>query len=365
MPGPDFVARRGRVVDALVDRQLDGLLVTNLTNVRYLTGFTGSNAAVLVTAGETRLVTDSRYEGQAARETGLDSIVIDRQGPARLLADAGEWDLAVVGFESQHVTVAAFDRLRLSTRIELRPTVGVVEHVRIVKDLAELQAISRAAAIACKALMVVAPSIVAGVTERQIARALDDAMRVGGADDSAFPTIVAAGPNGAEPHHEPTEYAVRDGDLVTIDMGARLAGYHSDMTRTVAVGGTAQWQGHIYALTERAHAAGLSAVAPGLRAGDVDRAARDVIERAGFADRFVHGVGHGVGLEIHEAPMLFADNDDPLEPGMVITVEPGIYLPGRGGVRLEDTLVVTATGYDLLTVDPSEVLRALDAEPLP
>jgi Xaa-Pro aminopeptidase len=233
---------------------------------------------------------------------------------------------------------------------------GLVEAVRTVKDEDEIAALRRACAITDEAFSLVIRRISPGVTEREIARWLDFRMMELGAEKPAFDTIVASGPNGAIPHHSPSTREVERGDLVTMDFGALIDGYHADMTRTVAVGEPAAWQRHIYELVWQAQRAGRHAVRPGALAHDVDAAARDVIADGGHADHFEHGLGHGVGLEIHELPFLGPDRTGRLEDRVPITVEPGVYLPGEGGVRIEDTLVTRADGPELLTLTTKELL---------
>ena len=345
-------ARRNRLVDDFQVGSISALLVTSPVNVRYLSGFTGSNGGLLIGAGLAVLATDGRYAEQAARETRLTDIVVTRSLVdvlVRRAADAG----VVLGVERDDLTLARFEEVTLAAgAMTVVPVSGEVEKLRRVKDDVELAALRAAAVIADRAFATVSARLRPGVTERQIAADLDSEMRRLGADDIAFATIVAAGPNGSEPHHQPTDYRVVEGDLVTVDMGALLNGYHSDMTRTVCVGAPAPWQREIYALVQAAQLAGRAAVQAGLPAAGVDAAARQVIEAAGHGEHFVHGVGHGVGLQIHEAPMLFGDSEVVLSAGMVVTVEPGVYLPGRGGVRIEDTVVVgtgevlTKASYD-------------------
>ena len=345
-------ARRNRLADGFHAGSFTALLVTSPVNVRYLSGFTGSNGVLLVGVDLAVLATDGRYAEQAARETGLADIVVTRSLVGSLVHRAVEAGL-VLGVERDDLTLARFeDVTNAAGGMTVVPVSGEVEKLRRVKDDAEVAALRAAAVIADRAFAVVSTRLRPGVTERHIAADLDGEMRRLGADDVAFATIVAAGANGSEPHHQPTDYRVVDGDMVTIDMGALLDGYHSDMTRTVCVGAPAPWQREIYALVQGAQLAGRAAVQSGLPAAGVDAAARQVIEAAGHGEHFVHGVGHGVGLQIHEAPMLFGDSELVLAAGMVVTVEPGVYLPGRGGVRIEDTVVVgsgevlTRASYD-------------------
>jgi Xaa-Pro aminopeptidase len=338
------------------------LLVTHLTNIRYLTGFTGSAALLLVpNAGEAVLVTDGRYAEQAAAE-------VERAGaPAQVrigrtvaaqrdVVRAAAAGRATVALEADHVSWA--DQRRYAAEwfdgAELVPADGPVERLRLVKDAGEIARIQLACEVADAALATVAPLLEDQPTERSFARALDEEVRAG-ADDLSFDTIVASGPNGSRPHHDPTDRTILEGDLVVIDFGALVDGYHSDMTRTFAVGGASalsEDQRRMVAVVAEAQAAGVAAVAPGVPTRRIDEACRSVIAAAGWGDAFVHGTGHGVGLDIHEAPAVSGTADATLAPGHVVTVEPGVYLPGHGGVRIEDTVVVTAEGHHALTRAP-------------
>jgi Xaa-Pro aminopeptidase len=338
------------------------LLVTHLTNIRYLTGFTGSAALLLVPVeGDAVLVTDGRYEEQAAGEVGEAGapaqVVIGRSMAAqRELLTARAGGLPTLALEAEHVTWA--DQRQYASAwfpsVELVPDDGAVERLRIVKDDGEVARIEAACAVADAALAAVAPLLEERPTEAAFGRALDDEVRRG-AEDISFETIVAAGPNGSRPHHDPSGRTIVEGDLVVIDFGALVDGYHSDMTRTFAVGGVEALepeQRRMLEVVRDAQAAGVAAVGPGVPTRAVDEACREVIAAAGWADRFVHGTGHGVGLDIHEAPAVAASADATLAPGHVVTVEPGVYIPGYGGVRIEDTVVVTASGHHALTRAP-------------
>lgn len=362
---PAGARRREALRSALRGADLDALLVTDLVNVRYLAGFTGSNAALLVHAadgpGEERrtvLATDGRYTTQAAAETPELPLLVEREcGPALLHATTA----AAVGFDSAQVTVDALDTLTAATEADLRRAPGLVERLRAVKDDDEVDALRLACAAADAALAdAVADGVLApGRTEREVAHELEERMVAHGASGPSFETIVAAGGNSAIPHHRPSDAPLAAGDLVTMDFGALVDGYHSDMTRTVLVGpedAVADWQREVYALVDAAAAAGRSALRPGVATSGIDVAAREVITAAGYGEHFVHPVGHGVGLVIHEAPAMGATATATLEAGMTVTVEPGVYLPGRGGVRIEDTLVVTASGAEPLTASTRDLL---------
>jgi Xaa-Pro aminopeptidase len=350
---------------------LDAMLVTDLVNVRYLSGFTGSNGALLVFADDRDpvLATDGRYRTQAAEQAPGLEVAIERAVARHLVGRAAEDGVGKLGFESNVVTVDGFDTLagELNERkgsTELVRAAGTVEALREVKDAGELALLRLAceAADAALADLVARGGLRPGRTEREVSRELEALMLDHGADAISFDTIVAAGPNSAIPHHRPTNAVLADGDFVKIDFGALVAGYHSDMTRTFVLGTAADWQLEIYQLVAEAQRAGREALKPGAGLSDVDAAARRLIADAGYGDQFGHGLGHGVGLQIHEAPGIGATSVGTLLAGCVVTVEPGVYLPGRGGVRIEDTLVVGdgsshAAGQtpELLTRFPKEL----------
>ncbi|MCO5996634.1 M24 family metallopeptidase [Actinoallomurus rhizosphaericola] len=347
-------ARRARLAGLVAARGADAALITRLVNVRYLTGLASSNAALLVRAdGTAVLATDGRYAGTAARVCPELECVIDR-ATAGVLAGRATGRLA---FEAHEVTVEARDALAGEPDApELVPLGHAVEELRMVKDEEEIVLLAEACAITDQAFDAVLPTIRPGVAEREIAIALDRAMVDLGADQPAFATIVASGPNGAIPHHVPSERAIERGDLVTMDFGALRGGYHADMTRTIAIGEAGAWEREIYELVATAQAAGVAAARPDAVTKEVDAAARGVIETAGHGDDFPHGLGHGVGLEIHEAPLMGYDKTGKLRDRVPITVEPGVYVAGRGGVRIEDTLVVRADGPELLTKTTKDLL---------
>jgi Xaa-Pro dipeptidase len=357
-PDMDHAGRRTRLVALLADRDLDGLVVTSLVNVRYLTGFSGSNGAVLVGAdGTTHLATDSRYTEQAADESPDVEPVTARACTDALVELAARTGVRRLGFEAHVVTVDGLQELlALAGGTELVASGPLVETLRTVKDEAEVALLREACAISDRALADLLPQVRPGLTERQVARALEDLMRDHGADGLAFDSIVASGPYSAVPHHAPTDRALERGDLLKLDFGARAGGYHADMTRTCVLGEPADWQAEIYAVVATAQRAGREALAPGAALAHVDAAARSVVEAAGLGERFGHGLGHGVGLEIHEAPLLSATSAGTLVAGTPVTVEPGVYLPGRGGVRIEDTLVVRDGAPELLTTSTKDLL---------
>lgn len=352
--------RRARLAAALTSAELDGVLVSHLLNVRYLTGFTGSAGHVLVGAdGSCVLATDARYELQAADESPDVEVVITRRGLSQLATHALDAGWSRVGFEDLHLTVADWTALvEHGDDGRWRPCGRLVEELRVVKDDVELDALRRACAISDAALAAVLPQIAPGVTERQVGRWIDDGLRVDGSDGPGFDTIVAAGAWGAMPHHQPSDYPIAEGDLVTIDFGARVDGYHADMTRTLLAGGTPDaWQAEVYALVQAAQAVGVAALSSTSTPAVVDAAARQVIVDGGMGEYFTHGLGHGVGLQIHEAPFLGSSSTDKLGVSVPVTVEPGIYVPGRGGVRIEDTVVVHADHVERLTTTTRDLIE--------
>ncbi|HWM58085.1 MAG TPA: aminopeptidase P family protein [Pseudonocardia sp.] len=342
---------------------LDALLLTDLVNIRYLTGFTGSQAALLLHVDgdeASSFGTDGRYRTQAGQQVGGLPILVERASARALVEQAGIRGLRAVGFESDTVTVDAHVGLQQAAPdLTLVRAPGQAQRLRTVKDDTELAALGAACGAGDAALadLLAAGGLRPGRTEREVADDLEARMRAHGASGPAFATIVAAGPHSALPHHRPTDTPLRRGDLVTMDFGALVDGYHSDMTRTVVLGPAAGWQRELYALVEAAQAAGREALVAGARAADVDAAARAVVDAAGRGAEFVHPLGHGVGLQIHEAPLLAAGTETALAAGMVITVEPGVYLEGRGGVRIEDTLLVRAGAPRALTGSTRELLE--------
>jgi Xaa-Pro aminopeptidase len=359
LPPMDVSGRAGRLRERLGDAGCDAVLVTSLTDVRYLTGFTGSAALLLVLPDELVFVTDGRYRDQSTEElaaAGVDARIEVRptaEGQREVLTGAAR-GIGRLGLQAASVTWAAARRYGETwfPDAELVPTEGLVEHLRAVKDAGEVARIAAASTIADDALHEVRPLLGDRPTERVFGLELDAAMRRRGADDVSFETIVASGPNGAKPHARPGRRRIVEGDLVVLDFGALLDGYHSDMTRTVAVGEPSDTQRRMLEVVAESQRAGVAAVAPGVACAEVDRACRDVIAEAGWADAFIHGTGHGVGLEIHEDPRVSFSATGSLEAGHVVTVEPGVYLPEHGGVRIEDTVVVTSTGCRVLTAAP-------------
>jgi Xaa-Pro aminopeptidase len=345
------VSRADRVAARLGERDVDLLLVSDLVNIRYLTGFTGTNALAVVGPDTRRFITDFRYVERAKAE--VDGFDRERapQEFAEALKDGWPDGPVRLGFEDQHMSVRQHGRLRalLPERIELVAAGGLVEAERMRKEPGEVERIRAAAALADDIYAWVREQGVVGRTEREVALALEDEMRRRGATGPSFPSIVASGAHGALPHAEPRDVEIPAGVLVTLDLGAQVDGYCSDCTRTWATGDLDDDLHEIYDLVLRAQETALDAVRPGPTGREVDAVARDIIAAAGHGEHFGHGLGHGVGLEVHEAPRLARSGQDALEPGNVVTVEPGVYVPGRGGVRIEDLVVVTENGRDVLS----------------
>jgi Xaa-Pro aminopeptidase len=342
----------------LAGRELDALLVTDRANLRYLTGFTGSNGYAVVGPGVRRFVTDFRYVERARGEVPD----FDReQGPQEILgalADGWRDGPIRLGFDDGSLSVRAHARLRetVPERLELVAAGGVVEGERAVKEPGEIERIRAAAALVDDVYGWVREQGLVGRTERSVAVALEHRMRELGAEGPSFDSIVAAAENGALPHAEPRDVAIPRDTLVTLDIGARLDGYCSDCTRTWATGTLPEALEEAYALVLRAQLAGVAAVRPGPLGREVDAVARDLIEAAGHGEHFGHGLGHGVGLEVHEAPRLGRGSETALAAGNVVTVEPGVYLPGVGGVRIEDLVVVTEDGAEVLSGTGKELV---------
>lgn len=355
-----FEERQERLLARMRDDGLDAMLVTNLVNVRYACGYVGSNGVVMLAPDRRVLFTDFRYVVVATRDTrGVEVIEAGRD----LLERTLEVLVAVapggrVGFEAEHTSVARHERLVAALPgIELVPTHGVVEGVRACKEPEEIAAMSRACEIADQAFGACADGLFRGRTERDVAWELEAVMRRAGAQRASFDIIVASGLRGAQPHAVPTDEAIPRDTLVTVDMGAVIDGYASDCTRTFATGQLPEELQHAYEVCLAAQELALAAVRPGIAGGELDAVARDHVTAEGFGDAFRHGLGHGVGLEVHERPWARQAVTDPIEAGMTVTIEPGIYLEGIGGVRIEDLLFVTNDGPQVLTRFPKALLR--------
>ncbi|HEY0529655.1 MAG TPA: aminopeptidase P family protein [Gemmatimonadaceae bacterium] len=354
-------ARIAALRDALTSAHIDALVLTSLPNVRYLTGFSGTSALVLVTQRDLHFISDFRYDTQARDEVGdLAVIRIEAQS-----LWAGLWNLLsslsgidVVGFESAHLLHRDFQRLLTEgTRYQWRPQINLVETLREAKDADEVALIRHAGEIAINALRKTLSEIRAGMTELNVAGVLEHALRDEGSEEFPFPAIVASGPRAALPHARASDRVIQSGDLLLLDFGAQYRGYCSDITRTVVVGKATDDQRAIYDIVQYANAVASKSVRAGMKGQEADGLARRYIEDRGFGDAFGHSLGHGLGLEVHEAPRLAKSVDAPLGEGAVVTIEPGIYRPGWGGVRIEDDVHLSPAGPVILTDFTRELLE--------
>ncbi len=354
-------ARIAALVDGLTAAHLDGLLLTGLSNIRYLTGFSGSSALLVVTPRDVVFITDFRYQTQVVEEIG---------DIARVSIEAsslwtGLWQqlstlssVRVLGFETSHIQHRDFQRLVESgARWQWRPTVDLVETLRERKDDGEIALIAEAAKVATRALDRTLPEVAQGMTELQVAGVLERALREEGSEGFPFPTIIASGPRSALPHARSSSRAIQNGDFLLMDFGAEVAGYCSDLTRTVVVGKASDEHRAVYDVVRVANERASSGVRAGMTGRDADAIARQYIERAGYGELFGHSLGHGIGLEVHESPRLARTADNALPENAVVTIEPGVYRPGWGGVRIEDDVVLGADGPQILTHFPRELLE--------
>ena len=359
----NFQARQAKLREHLATTRFDGLLISHLPNIRYLCGFTGSAGLLLVEEAGSVFFTDVRYDTQAHEEVKAAKVVISRKGA---LSSMGEWlgkrrERArgwTIAIEAEHFTIAEKKRL-MQVRpagVTLKDSPSVVERLRMVKDGDELQRIRAAVALGAtlfdRALEVLHP----GVKEVEVAAEMEYAARQGGAEEMSFPTIIASGARSALPHGRASEQLIRAGGFVVCDFGVILSGYCSDETRTVWVGAVPEDARRAYEAVKEAQQAAIDAVRPGIAVGEVDAAARKVLRKAGLGRYFTHSTGHGVGLEIHETPRVADGQREVLQPGMVITIEPGVYFPGKWGVRIEDMVAVTRQGCEVLTPTSKDFL---------
>lgn len=342
-----------KVKPFLAANAVDAFLISNLHNVRYLTGFTGSNAILLVTMDEMVFFTDPRYSLQSAQQVKQKVVIAS----GNLIKAAAAWavrrKLKRIAVEQSTMTLAEAELLR--GQFEIRAASGVIEQLRMVKSPEEIEKIRASVQLNSKALDQALKKVRPGMRENELAAEIDYRMRRLGAESAAFETIVAAGPNAALPHAKPGHSRLQSGQMLLIDMGAMLDGYASDMTRMVHLGEPNKKYRDAYNAVLQAQLAAIAAVKPGKTGAQVDKAARDVLKAAGLGEAFVHSTGHGLGLEIHEDPRIGKSGKVKLSAGMAITIEPGIYLEGWGGIRIEDTVVVTPTGCDVLTPTPKEL----------
>lgn len=352
----EHMARLAHLRTRMAERELDGLVVSALSNVFYLSGFRGSSGALLITPDQAVLLSDFRYRLQAEEQSSSFQFVeVERH----LLAGVGkagfERGLHRLGYDAGHLTCELLDELTQGAQdIELVAASGLVEELRMVKSRAEVDCVRGAVALADQALAHMASLLRPGARERDIALEGEFLMRRDGAEAAAFDVIVASGPRSALPHAETTARELQSGDIVVIDIGARVNGYCSDMTRTFAVESASPRARELYRLVYRAHREGVAALRGGIACKEVDSAARSIIEEAGYGEAFGHGLGHGVGIDVHEAPRLARREETEVAPGHVVTIEPAVYIAGLGGVRLEDLLLVRPDGPETLTGSPLE-----------
>lgn len=347
-----YSQRRRTLAARLAGQRIDMMLVTNLIHVQYLSGFTGSNAALMLSKElNPQISTDGRYITQVAEEVPDIGALIARNCAAALLSQLE--GPRRVGIEADEISVAQWEALQkvAGEDVTLVPVRGVVEELRLVKDPRELESLREVAELASQAYrdLLAAGELAVGRAERDIAADLEYRMRKAGAEHTSFDTIIASGPNSAKPHHGAGERVLQRGDLVTVDFGAFMGGFNSDMTRTVVMGEADEFSTEIYEVVKRAQTAGVEAATVGTALADVDRATREIIEEAGYGEYYIHSTGHGVGLEVHEGPYASSSGEGELREGMTLTIEPGIYVPGRGGVRIEDTLIITPGSPEVIT----------------
>ena len=324
------------------------ILISNPTNIRYLSGYSGSNGLLLSTSQTSFLFTDARYAIQCKQECFDVEVVIAKSD--LLTAALERLDCNELTIEAQHMSVDVHNSIiSRFTNLHIKPSQGLVERLRVVKDADELNAITTACAISTEALRQLCDYLRPGLTERDIANQLEYLMLQLGADEKAFSTIAATGSNTAIPHHQPTTRIIESGDLIKIDFGAKIDGYHADCTRMFVAGSPQQWQVELHSLVRQCQEIARETLHHGVRAAEVDTTARDFMKSHDKGHLFTHGLGHGVGLEIHEDPFFSSQPATTIEQGTVVTVEPGAYIPDQGGVRIEDTVVVTEAGYENLT----------------
>jgi Xaa-Pro aminopeptidase len=344
---------------AIKARELDALLVTRPENMRYLSGFTGGEGALLITPDKAMLLTDFRYYDQVAEEApDFELVKIKSKASMALKQCLRELQIETLGFESTHVPFAQYQEWKKATRgTKWIPTEGVAENMRMVKDDRELALLRKAVAIADEACDYIRDYIQPGMSEKQVAWELESHMRTHGAEGVSFGFIVAAGPNGAKPHAVPQDRPIQEGEPIVMDMGARFDGYCSDLTRTICLGEPQEQLKEMYDIVLQAQLAAEEGARAGMTGQQVDALARDVIAERGYKEQFGHGLGHGVGLAVHEGPRLSQLSEDVLKPGMVCTIEPGIYISGWGGIRIEDMVVVGENKAEVLSQARKE-LRA-------
>jgi len=360
--GVRTMERIAKLLSILQEHNLDGMLLVKDANLRYLSGFTGSESYAVISKKGRAFITDYRYTEQAEQECPGFEIIKWRSPncdlPEAIKSVCDRFDIKRLGFEKDCVSFSLYERLKNGLNdVDLVGTTGLIENLRSVKEKAEIEFIKKAAEITDKAFEEILNFIKPGVTEKDIERELAYLIRKKGADDIGFPIIVASGENSSKPHAIPSNRPVRVGDLITIDVGSMYNGYKSDMTRTVVLGKASDKQIKIYNAVKKSQEAAISIIKAGVEGKLVDKLSKDVLKEEGMEGIFEYGLGHGVGLEIHEEPSMSSRSLSTLEEGSVVTVEPGIYLPGWGGVRIEDTVVVTIDGCEIITRSPKQLIE--------
>jgi Xaa-Pro aminopeptidase len=336
---------------------IDGMIITSPSNRRYMTNFTGTAGITIISESRSLFFTDSRYIDQAKEQAFNYEVILYKRTFSELTDYIKSMGIQKLGFEKDYATYSQFKELSEVVPAELVPVGGAIEKLRAVKTDEEISYLKTAAEIADKAFSQIVKLIRPGVTEIEVANQLEMMMRSEGATSSGSMIIVASGYRSALPHGVASEKAIGNGDMVTLDFGAYYKGYRSDMTRTVAVGEPISQLKEIYQIVFDAIERGVSGIRPGLTTGEVDALARDYISSNGYGNYYGHGGGHGIGLDIHEDPFFSPKGESIVKPGMVVTVEPGIYLPGIGGVRIEDDVLITQEGFEILTHSPKELIR--------
>ncbi|MFD6206718.1 M24 family metallopeptidase [Peribacillus sp. NPDC060253] len=336
---------------------IDGFLITSTYNRRFMTNFTGSAGVVLISQKEAKFITDFRYVEQAGKQA-TDYEIVQHKGTIieEVGKQAKEMNIGTLGFEQEHLTFATYKAYETGIEAQLKPVSGIIENLRLIKTSSEIKILKEAAAIADAAFTHILDFIRPGVTELDVSNELEFFMRKQGATSSSFDIIVASGIRSALPHGVATDKIIEKGDFVTLDFGAYFNGYVSDITRTLAVGKPSEELINIYDIVLEAQLRGMAGIKPGMTGREADALTRNLIEEKGFGQYFGHSTGHGIGLEVHEGPALSLRSDIILEPGMAVTVEPGIYLPGVGGVRIEDDTIVTIEGNESLTHSTKELI---------
>ena len=358
MTDRSFYENRQEISQKILDsHHLDGILFGSLENIRYLCGFTGSDGALVLARKESFFLTDSRYWTQADEEVKGSQIVHYKKKMEGIFSLLSDLRLKRIGFESAALSFSAFQFLseKLGAGAKLVPLEDEIKNLRAVKDAHELSLIRNAIDISSDAFFHVTEILKEGVVEREVALEMECFMKRAGADALGFDIIIASGKRSALPHGKASGKRIEKGDFILIDFGSGFQGYHSDQTRTVICGSPSSEQQKVYQIVKEAHDKAMEKVRPGIPAGEVDGAARDHIRNKGYGEYFGHGTGHGIGLAVHEDPAINSENKGPVQEGMVFTIEPGIYLPDRGGVRIEDMVLVTAHGAEALTYLPTEM----------